>query len=202
MGYSRSRRTQPNTVRTRTSPYCRNGTPDYKLNADDYYVLGSATPKWSGSLLNNFNYKNFDLSILLIARWDWTIPYGLTGWVSYRRSVALHLPYVTTGLHENQSARYPRPDASITNGQDPYQQWANYFDGSYLKVKTISLGYTFPKKWLNAVKIDRMRVYFTANNPFIFTKCDYLKNYDPEKGGNDDDAPLSKQYVFGVNISF
>ena len=66
----------------------------------------------------------------------------------------------------------------------------------------ISLGYTFPKKWLNAVKIDRMRVYFTANNPFIFTKCDYLKNYDPEKGGNDDDAPLSKQYVFGVNISF
>jgi hypothetical protein len=38
-----------------------NGTPDYKLNADDYYVLGSATPKWSGSLLNNFNYKNFDL---------------------------------------------------------------------------------------------------------------------------------------------
>lgn len=48
---------------TRTSPYCRNGTPDYKLNADDYYVLGSATPKWSGSLLNNFNYKNFDLSI-------------------------------------------------------------------------------------------------------------------------------------------
>jgi tonB-dependent receptor plug domain protein len=55
---------------------------------------------------------------------------------------------------------------------------------------------------LNAVKIDRMRVYFTANNPFIFTKCDYLKNYDPEKGGNDDDAPLSKQYVFGVNISF
>ena len=103
---------------------------------------------------------------------------------------------------ENQRARYPRPDASITNGQDPYQQWANYFDGSYLKVKTISLGYTFPKKWLDAVKINKMRIYFTANNPFVFTKCDYLQNYDPEKGGNDDDAPLSKQYVFGVNISF
>ena len=178
-----------------------NGTPDYKLNADDYYVLGSATPKWSGSLLNNFNYKNFDLSILLIARWDWTIPYGLTGW--YRTDGLTPSPTVCDyWTPENQSARYPRPDASITNGQDPYQQWANYFDGSYLKVKTISLGYTFPKKWLNAVKIDRMRVYFTANNPFIFTKCDYLKNYDPEKGGNDDDAPLSKQYVFGVNISF
>ena len=178
-----------------------NGTPDYKLNADDYYVLGSATPKWSGSLLNNFNYKNFDLSILLIARWDWTIPYGLTGW--YRTDGLTPSPTVCDyWTPENQSARYPRPDASITNGQDPYQQWANYFDGSYLKVKTISLGYTFPKKWLDAVKINKMRIYFTANNPFIFTKCDYLQNYDPEKGGNDDDAPLSKQYVFGVNISF
>ena len=111
-----------------------NGTPDYKLNADDYYVLGSATPKWSGSLLNNFNYKNFDLSILLIARWDWTIPYGLTGW--YRTDGLTPSPTVCDyWTPENQSARYPRPDASITNGQDPYQQWANYFDGSYLKVK-------------------------------------------------------------------
>lgn len=166
MGYSRSRRSSQIQSETRTSPYCRNGTPDYKLNADDYYVLGSATPKWSGSLLNNFNYKNFDLSILLIARWDWTIPYGLTGW--YRTDGLTPSPTVCDyWTPENQSARYPRPDASITNGQDPYQQWANYFDGSYLKVKTISLGYTFPKKWLNAVKIDRMRVYFTANNPFI-----------------------------------
>ena len=47
-----------------------------------------------------------------------------------------------------------------------------------------------------------MRIYFNENKPFVFTKCDYLQNYDPEKGGNDDDAPLSKQYVFGVNISF
>lgn len=165
-----------------------------------YNVTITAFDKKENST-TNFNYKNFDLSILLIARWDWTIPYGLTGW--YRTDGLTPSPTVCDyWTPENQSARYPRPDASITNGQDPYQQWANYFDGSYLKVKTISLGYTFPKKWLNAVKIDRMRVYFTANNPFIFTKCDYLKNYDPEKGGNDDDAPLSKQYVFGVNISF
>ena len=178
-----------------------NGTPDGKLNTDDYYVLGNASPKWSGSLLNNFTYKDFDLSILLIARWDWTINYGLTGW--YRTDGLTPSPKVCDyWTPENQNARFPRPDASISNGQDPYQEWANYFDGSYLKVKNITLGYTLPKKWLNALKIDRARIYFTASNPFIWTKCDYLKDYDPEKGGDDDDAPLSKQYVFGINISF
>ncbi len=177
------------------------GEPNYTLNSDDYYVLGNADPKWSGSLLNNFSYKNFDLSVLLIARWDWTINYGLTGW--YRANGLSPSPTVCDyWTPENQNARYPRPDSRIDNGQDPYQQWANYFDGSYLKIKTISLGYTLPKKWLGNLKIDRLRVYFTANNPFIFTKCDYLKDYDPEKGGDDDDTPLSKQYVFGVNISF
>ena len=174
-----------------------NGT----LNTDDYYVLGSATPKWSGSLLNNFTYKNFDLSVLLVMRWDWTINYGLTGW--YRTDGINPSPTVCDyWTPENQDARYPRPDASVANGQALYNEWINFFDGSYLKVRNITLGYTFPKKWLDTLKIDRARIYFTANNPFIWTKCDYLKDYDPEKGGNDDDAPLSKQFVFGVNISF
>lgn len=176
-----------------------NGTPDYTLNTDDYYVLGHATPKWTGSLLNNFTYKDFDLSILLITRWDWTINYGLTGW--YRTDGLTPSPKICDyWTPENQNARYPRPNASIS--QDSYQAWANYFDGSYIKVKNITLGYTVPKKWLSALKIDRARVYFTASNPFIWTKCDYLKDYDPEKGGDDDEAPLSKQYVFGINISF
>lgn len=177
------------------------GEADYKLNADDYYVLGNATPKWSGSLLNNFSYKGFDLSVLLIARWDWTINYGLTGW--YRTNGLSPSPKVCDyWTPENQNGRYPRPDASISEGEAPYQQWINFYDGSYLKVKNITLGYTLPKNWLKKVNIEKARVYFTANNPFIFTKSKYLKDYDPEKGGDDDETPLSKQFVFGVNISF
>ncbi len=175
------------------------GEADYTLNANDYYVLGSATPKWAASLSNSFTYKNFDLSVLLIARWDWTIPYGLTGW--YRQNGINPVPLVCDyWTPENQNARYPRPN--VDGGTDTYLSSANYFDGSYIKVKTVSLGYTVPQKWLKKVNIERARVYFTASNPFIWTKCDYLKDYDPEKGGNDDDAPLSKQYVIGVNISF
>lgn len=177
------------------------GEANYVLNADDYYVLGSATPKWSGSLLNTFSYKNFDLSIQLIARWGWTINYGLTGW--YRTDGLTPSPTICDyWTPENQNARYPRPDASISNGQDPYQIWANFFDGSYIKVKNISFGYTVPKSLTSKFKIERLRLYFTASNPFIWTKCDYLKDYDPEKGGDDDTAPLSKQFVFGINLSF
>ncbi|MBQ5904198.1 MAG: hypothetical protein IIW89_07710, partial [Alistipes sp.] len=65
-----------------------------------------------------------------------------------------------------------------------------------------SLGYTVPKKHLKKIGVDKLRVYFTADNPFIHTKSGYLKNYDPEKGGDYDYAPLSRQYVFGVNLSF
>lgn len=174
---------------------------DGKLNSNDYYVLGSATPKWSGSLFNSFTYKGFDLSFLLIMRWDWTIPYGITGW--YRTDGLSPSPTICDyWTEDNQSARYPAPNSSISNGQDPYQAYANYFDGSYLKVKNITLGYTLPKNLLKKVGIERARVYFTADNPFIFTKSKYLKNYDPEKGGDDDDTPLSKQFVFGVNVSF
>ncbi len=175
------------------------GNVDGKYNTDDYYVLGNADPKWSGSLLNNFTYKNFDLSVLLIARWDWTIPYGITGW--YRLDGITPSPSVCDfWTPENQDARYPAPNADTS--QDSNQQWANYFDGSYVKVKNITLGYTLPKNWLKKVNVERARVYFTASNPFIFTKSSYLKDYDPEKGGDDDDAPLSKQFVFGINVSF
>ena len=174
---------------------------DGKLSADDYQVLGCATPKWSGSLLNNFTYKGFDLSILLLARWGQTIPYGITGW--YRLNGLSPSPAICDyWTVDNQGARYPAPDANVSNGQDAYQQWANYFDGSYVKVKNITFGYSLPKTLLQKINVEKARVYFTANNPFIFTKSKYLKSYDPEKGGDDDDAPLSKQFVFGVNISF
>lgn len=172
-----------------------------KYNTEDYFVLGSATPKWSGSLYNNFTYKGFDLSFLLIMRWDWTINYGVTGW--YRTDGLSPAPTVCDyWTVDNQNARFPAPNSTMNNGQDPNQQWCNYFDGSYLKVKNITLGYTLPKNITKKVGIQKARVYFTADNPFIFAKSKYLKDYDPEKGGNDDDAPLSKQFVFGVNVSF
>ena len=177
------------------------GTVDGKINADDYYVIGHADPKWSAGLVNTFTFKGFDLSFQLIARWGWTIAYGLTGW--YRMNGLSPSPKVCDyWTPSNPSGRYPQPN--MNGNEDTYQHNSSldYFDGSYVKVKNITLGYTLPRNLLKPLHISNLRVYATANNPFIFAKDKYLKNYDLEKGGDDDDAPLTKQFVFGVNVTF
>ncbi len=175
------------------------GEADYNLNQDDYYVLGHANPRWTGSMLNTFTFKNFDLSFLLIARWDFTIFYELNGW--FRTDGLSPSPSICDyWTLDNQNARYPRPDATIS--QADYQEWINYYDGSYIKLKNITLGYTLPKKFVKSLHSENMRVYFTASNPFVWSMCHYLKNYDPEKGGNEQSSPLTTQFVFGVNLSF
>ena len=174
---------------------------DGVYNADDYQIIGNGSPKWIGSLSNFFTYKWFDFSFQLIARWDYTLQYGITGW--YRNDGINPTPAVCDYYTpENQDARYPRPDSGAS--QDTYQGSSsiNYFDGSYIKLKNLTFGYTLPKNVLRSLNIEKARVYFTTSNPFIWTKSEYVKNYDPEKGGNDDDAPLSKQFVFGVNLTF
>lgn len=177
-----------------------NGEADYTLNADDYQILGNTDPKWSGSLLNTLNYKGFDLSFLFITRWDYTLHYGIGGW--YRIDGINPAPVICDyWTPENQDARYPRPDARSSDGKAFNYDSANYFDGSYVKVKNITFGYTLPKSLLSKFGVTNARIYFTADNPFVFTKSKYLKYYDPEKGGSEESAPLSKQFVFGLNLS-
>lgn len=174
---------------------------DGKFTEDDYQIIGNATPKWMASLSNFFTYKWFDLSFQLISRWDYTMMYGITGW--YRNDGINPTPTVCDYYTpENEDARYPRPNSGAS--QDTYQgnSSINYFDGSYIKLKNVTFGYTFPKSLLQKINISKARIYFTASNPFVWTKSSYIKNYDPEKGGNDDDAPLSKQFVFGINLTF
>ena len=179
------------------------GNVDYKINADDYFVIGHADPDWSAGMTNTFTYKGIDLSFQLIARWGWTIRYGLTGW--YRMNGLSPSPSVCDyWTPDNQGARFPQPN--MNGNLDTYQENAtsslNYFDGSYIKMKNLTLGYTFPKKLLKQAHISNLRIYATASNPFIWAKCKYLKNYDLEKGGDDDDSPLTKQIVFGINLTF
>ena len=179
------------------------GTVDGKITADDYYVIGHLDPTWSAGMLNTFTFKGFDLSVQLIARWGWKFRSGLTGW--YRMNGLSPSPTICDyWTPENQNARYPRPD--MNGNLDPYQDNGtsslNYFDGSYIKVKNITLGYTLPKSLLKSLHISKLRIYATANNPFIFAKDKYARHYDLEKGGDDDDAPLTKQFVFGVNLTF
>ncbi len=77
----------------------------------------------------------------------------------------------------------------------------NFVDGSYFKVKNVTLGYTLPSSVLSKWSISRVRFYATGSNLFTKAKSHLVKYYDPERGG-DESSPLSKTYVFGVNVDF
>ena len=77
----------------------------------------------------------------------------------------------------------------------------NYVDGSFFKIKNISLGYTLPEGVFKKVSIQRLRVYATLTNPLIIAKSHLIKDYDPEMNGVLD-YPLTKQFVAGLNVTF
>ena len=78
---------------------------------------------------------------------------------------------------------------------------ASYVDGSFFKIKNITLGYTLPTNICKRLGLSNLRVYGTITNPLIVSKSHLLKDYDPEMNGNYN-YPLTKQLVFGLNIAF
>lgn len=174
---------------------------DYKYDANDRQVLGSPTPSWTGGLSNTFTYKGIDLTVFFQARWGQMMNYGILGW--YNPSGEGNGPAIIDyWTPENPGGRFPRPRNGVNFSKLPTGASSlMYIDGSYVKLKNITLGYTLPAKITEKVKISKARFYATVSNPFIFTKSEYLKNYDPELGGADE-FPMAKQFVFGVNISF
>ncbi|HEY0608410.1 MAG TPA: hypothetical protein VGD35_02115, partial [Chitinophaga sp.] len=71
-------------------------------------------------------------------------------------------------------------------------------DGSFVKIRNISLGYSFPAEMLKPIHLSALRVYVTGKNLFTFSK---VKDYDPERGG-DLSNPMTKLYVAGLNVEF
>ncbi len=165
-------------------------------------VLGHPEPTWTMGLKNTFTYKGFDLSIYLYWRFGQMINYSMLG--RYDPQVSNNFPtyfdYWTTETGE-ENHRYPALNSATPLSE--YDGWSGltYVDGSFFKIKNITLGYTFPKKMMKKFGIETIRVYGTITNPLVVAKSNLLKDYDPEMAGNLN-YPLTKQMVFGVNISF
>lgn len=99
---------------------------------------------------------------------------------------------------ENRNGIIPNPVGSPMNKQASSRMVE---DGSYLRLKNLQIGYTFPKKWMRKAHIERLRLYMTASNLFTLTK---YSGYDPEVGGGTDygNYPQSRTFTFGLNSSF
>jgi hypothetical protein len=123
---------------------------------------------------------------------------------------------------ENTDAKYPRPDGPLTGDNPRYGSTLGYFNASYLKIRTISLGYTIGQgNRTNNTGIDKLRLYVTVQNPFVLFSPFYSETgLDPETNsyGNENAAvnstyrerlltlgtstPSTRNYLIGINLTF
>lgn len=202
-----------------------NPIPDGVIDTNDRQVIGNANPLHFGGLTNTFSYKNIDLSVFL--NWSWgndvynaSKLFNSAGDRTNRNALAV-VNNRWSNIDEdgfaisdpeqleamNDGASVARIDELNLNGMRAHS-WG-IEDASFLRISNISLGYNLPKKWLNKIKVNKCRVYFTANNLYTFTN---YTGFDPEVStknrsgitpGVDFGAyPRNKSYVFGMNLSF
>jgi hypothetical protein len=201
---------------------------DGKIDANDRQIIGNFQPDWTGGLTNRVSYKGFDLSVVMFARMGMTVvaPYlmadgGANGYPFFNNSRvnSLKRDYWTPA---NPTGKFPRPDA----GADGfiYSSTLGYQDGSFIKMRSINLGYTIPSKFLARSGVSSLRVYVTAQNPFILYSPFVRDGWgiDPEGNGYGGvstssvggtpvpgraitvnlTAPPTHQFNVGVNLKF
>ncbi|WP_321518101.1 TonB-dependent receptor [uncultured Bacteroides sp.] len=195
-----------------------NGT----INADDKMIIGHCAPTWTGSIASNLSYKNLDFSISIYASQGGKVyssfmneflDYGQRGMM--RMNMDFYIPEGAPILGEDGKiayqdkthyGKYPFP-TNGTNGKGGGAYWSggsqNFVDNSFVKVKNITVGYTFPKKWMSKIHVSNLRIYANILNPFVFTN---YEGFDPEWAsaniGDGTNGVSSRTYQFGVNLKF
>lgn len=173
---------------------------DSIIDSKDRTYIGSANPAWTCGLQNTVNFKGFDLSVLLFARWGQMINDELLG--RYNPSGTGNGPkFIDYWTPTNPTNDFPRPKQGAKLTDYTGYQTLTFVDGSYFKVKNITLGYTLPKNISKIIYLDNLRVYVTVSNILTVANSHLVKNYDPENSGSEK-APMSKQMIFGVNVDF
>ncbi|MCE5345557.1 MAG: TonB-dependent receptor [Bacteroidales bacterium] len=162
-----------------------------KITADDRVILGSTVPKWSGSLSSTMEYKGIDFSFFLYTRQGQTV-YDEMGGQYEARYNWLNVNYWTP---ENKSNEFPRP---LAGRQTPLNfGTVCYQDGSFVKLKYVTLGYTIPERILSKIDMHKLRIYATAQNPYMHKNC---WSIDPEGLGFN--VPSVKTFIVGLSASF
>lgn len=176
------------------------------IGPEDRTTIGSAQPDFTYGITNTFSYKGFSLSVFLQGSQGNDIfnasRIDTEGMMDFRNQTKNVLdrwrrPGMITDI--------PRPG----NAENIHNSTRFIEDGSYLRVKNITLSYDLNPMWLRHIHLSRLQVYATAQNLFTLTK---YSGYDPEVNAYGNDAvamgvdygtyPQSKALVFGFNIEF
>lgn len=165
---------------------------DFKIDANDRYIIGQVDPKWTASLNNTIHYKNWDASIFVLAMVGHTLYHD----VDMRFDGRYNQPKLDYWTPINPSKNYPRPLLG-TAGLN-YLSTLNYYDASFFRIRNISLGYTLPSQSLSTLKAKRLRIYGSVQNPLLITR---FPGSDPE-GATGFNEPASVTWLMGVNLQF
>lgn len=168
-------------------------------NSGDMRIIGNQTARYSYGMRFGADYKNFDLSVFLqgVGRRDAVVggtyfyAFGGGEWdVPTKNQMDFWTP-------ENQDAYFPRLRFGGNGNTVTSTRYLQ--DASYMRIKNITIGYSVPSLILKRAKIEKIRLFFSGENLFTFTKM--FDNFDPEQ--LDRTAyPLSKNISFGAQITF
>jgi TonB-linked SusC/RagA family outer membrane protein len=177
---------------------------DKKIDDQDRVYGGSGLPKYEIGYNLSLDYKNFDLYVNTYAALGQEIVNGARATaIGFGRSSEILNSYSAV----NPTGTLPAYNGTYLTHPN-YQPNSDLFieDGSYLRIRNITLGYSLSKKTLNSIGVDKLRIYITGQNLFTFTK---YTGYDPEVGGNistrgldKGNYPFVKSYLVGFNFNF
>jgi len=210
-----------------TGNYKSDGTPERAIGPADRQII-DVDPDFQGGFNTRVAYKGFDLGIVGFFRKGgilFSTIHGASGYLnllSGRRN-NLNVDYWTP---ENPNAKYPKPGGIVSSDNPKYGSTLSYFDGSFLKVRTITLGYDFNQSLLKRSNF-KMRMYFTVQNPFVmFSPFHKESGMDPETNsfGNENvssggaisanqnllrrllivgyNTPATRNFIVGANLTF
>jgi TonB-linked SusC/RagA family outer membrane protein len=164
---------------------------DYKIDANnDRVIRGSSSPSWTGGITNTITYKGIQLSAFIFSRWKFMVQSG--GQTLQGRYAQQLVNYWTP---TNAANDYPAPNYNSAAG-DAFVNSLNYQDGSFIKIRNITLGYFIPTNAVQKIGLSRVKVYAQLLNPgLIYSKISWL---DPDTGLSN----FNRGLVFGLNVGF
>jgi TonB-dependent starch-binding outer membrane protein SusC len=200
--------------------YNPDGTPVRQIGANDRQIM-DVDPDIQGGFNTRVAYKGFDLNIIGGFQSGGILVSTLNGGSSYLNLMTgrrgnIKVDYWTP---DNTGAKYPAPSGVLSGDNPKYINSESYFDGSYMKIRNIQLGYDFNQSLLKNSGVN-LRMYFTVQNPFVmFSEFNKEMGLDPETNsyGNQNvatggyssriltvgfNAPSTRNYVIGVNLIF
>lgn len=207
-----------------TGDYNPDGSPTRPIGPEDRQII-DPTPDFQGGFNTRLAYKNLDLSIVGAFQSGGVVistlysAQGYLNMLSGRRG-NVNVDYWTP---TNTGAKYPAP-GSVGGDNRKYSETLGYFDGSYLKVRAITLGYNFEQDLVQKIGFDRLRLYATVQNPFVlFSPFHKESGMDPETnslGGQNTaingtggrfssgiatigaSVPTTRNFMVGLNLTF